>query len=154
MNLSALDPAPPPGCTCPGDVAKAFGSGADFVMLGGMFAGHDESGGETVTKPDGELERTRANLCMRKTPLCPLQAPSTSLSTACRPQWYAERCIGRGARVRHVPSSLLGHGQVRRRHCRVPVFRRQGCRGSLPRTRRGHAPEHPWRPEVRLHIRR
>ena len=29
------------GCTCPGDVAKGFGGGADFVMLGGMFAGHD-----------------------------------------------------------------------------------------------------------------
>ena len=26
------------GCTCPGDVAKAFGGGADFVMLGGMLA--------------------------------------------------------------------------------------------------------------------
>lgn len=36
------------GCTCPGDVAKAFGAGADFVMLGGMFAGHDEAGGELV----------------------------------------------------------------------------------------------------------
>lgn len=29
------------GCTCPGDVAKAFGAGADFVMLGGMLAGHE-----------------------------------------------------------------------------------------------------------------
>ena len=36
------------GCRIPGDVAKAFGGGADFVMLGGMFAGHDESGGEIV----------------------------------------------------------------------------------------------------------
>ncbi|XP_052815972.1 GMP reductase 2-like [Mya arenaria] len=36
------------GCTCPGDVSKAFGAGADFVMLGGMFAGHEESGGEMV----------------------------------------------------------------------------------------------------------
>jgi len=34
------------GCTCPGDVAKAFGAGADFVMLGGMLSGHDEGGGE------------------------------------------------------------------------------------------------------------
>lgn len=34
------------GCTNPGDVAKAFGAGADFVMLGGMLAGHDEGGGE------------------------------------------------------------------------------------------------------------
>jgi GMP reductase len=38
------------GCTCPGDVAKAFGAGADFVMLGGMLAGHDEGGGEIVHK--------------------------------------------------------------------------------------------------------
>jgi len=37
------------GCTCPGDVSKAFGAGADFVMLGGMLAGHDESGGSLVT---------------------------------------------------------------------------------------------------------
>ena len=38
------------GCTCPGDVAKAFGAGADFVMLGGMLAGHDEGGGDIVDK--------------------------------------------------------------------------------------------------------
>merc|ERR1739848_151147 len=36
------------GCTCPGDFSKAFGAGADFVMAGGMFAGHDQSGGEIV----------------------------------------------------------------------------------------------------------
>lgn len=36
------------GCTVPGDVVKAFGGGADFVMLGGMLAAHDESGGELV----------------------------------------------------------------------------------------------------------
>ncbi len=36
------------GCTNPGDMAKAFGAGADFVMAGGMFAGHTESGGELV----------------------------------------------------------------------------------------------------------
>ena len=34
------------GCTTPGDVAKAFAAGADFVMLGGMLAGHNEGGGE------------------------------------------------------------------------------------------------------------
>jgi len=33
------------GCSSPGDVAKAFGAGADFVMLGGMLAGCDEGGG-------------------------------------------------------------------------------------------------------------
>jgi len=38
------------GCTCPGDVAKAIGAGADFVMLGGMLAGHDQSGGEIIEK--------------------------------------------------------------------------------------------------------
>jgi GMP reductase len=60
------------GCTCPGDVAKAFGAGADFVMLGGMLAGHDEGGGEIISKlietdelhaikrelPDGQIEWT------------------------------------------------------------------------------------------------
>jgi GMP reductase len=38
------------GCACAGDVAKAFGGGADFVMLGGMLAGHDESGGQLVER--------------------------------------------------------------------------------------------------------
>ncbi len=38
------------GCAVPGDVAKAFGAGADFVMLGGMLAGHDESGGQIVER--------------------------------------------------------------------------------------------------------
>ena len=38
------------GCIVPGDVSKAFGAGADFVMLGGMLAGHDESGGKLVEK--------------------------------------------------------------------------------------------------------
>ncbi|MGI9279153.1 MAG: GMP reductase [Endozoicomonas sp.] len=41
------------GCTCAGDVSKAFGGGADFVMIGGMFAGHDESAGEEVEE-DGQ----------------------------------------------------------------------------------------------------
>lgn len=30
------------GITCPGDVVKALAAGADFVMIGGEFAGHDE----------------------------------------------------------------------------------------------------------------
>ena len=34
------------GCTVVGDIAKAFGGGADFVMLGGMLAGHKECEGE------------------------------------------------------------------------------------------------------------
>jgi GMP reductase len=40
------------GCTCPGDVAKACGAGADFVMLGGMLAGHEECAGEVVQEGD------------------------------------------------------------------------------------------------------
>ena len=41
------------GCSSSGDVAKAFGAGADFVMLGGMLAGHDEGGGEVI---DGNVQ--------------------------------------------------------------------------------------------------
>ena len=40
------------GCQVPGDIAKSFGAGADFVMLGGMFAGHDECEGEVK---DGKM---------------------------------------------------------------------------------------------------
>lgn len=39
------------GCTEPGDIVKAFAGGTDFVMLGGMFAGHDQCEGE-VAYPD------------------------------------------------------------------------------------------------------
>ena len=48
------------GCTCSGDVAKAFAAGADFVMLGGMLAGHDEGGGEMISKwyNTGEYKHT------------------------------------------------------------------------------------------------
>jgi len=42
------------GCTVPGDVAKAFGAGADFVMLGGMLAGHDECAGDILEEENGE----------------------------------------------------------------------------------------------------
>ncbi|HEX8963408.1 MAG TPA: GMP reductase [Rhodocyclaceae bacterium] len=41
------------GCASPGDIAKAFGGGADFVMLGGMLAGHEECAGEVVER-DGK----------------------------------------------------------------------------------------------------
>lgn len=41
------------GCAVPGDIAKAFGGGADFVMLGGMLAAHDECEG-TVVEEQGE----------------------------------------------------------------------------------------------------
>ncbi|MDE0745486.1 MAG: GMP reductase [SAR202 cluster bacterium] len=41
------------GCVYPGDVAKAFGAGSDFVMLGGMLAGHEES---EIDILDGKME--------------------------------------------------------------------------------------------------
>ena len=41
------------GICCPGDVAKALGAGADFVMLGSMFAGHLESPGELKEDTEG-----------------------------------------------------------------------------------------------------
>jgi GMP reductase len=42
------------GITCPGDMAKAFCAGADFVMVGGQFAGHDQNPGEVVEKEGGK----------------------------------------------------------------------------------------------------
>ena len=42
------------GCQSPGDVSKAFGAGADFVMLGGLLAGHEECAGEVVTDEAGD----------------------------------------------------------------------------------------------------
>ena len=50
------------GCTCAGDLAKAFAGGADFVMLGGMLAGHNEGGGEVITRyyRTGEVAKTDA----------------------------------------------------------------------------------------------
>lgn len=44
------------GCTIPGDVAKAFGAGADFVMLGGMLAGHDEGLPEVGGVENGKVK--------------------------------------------------------------------------------------------------
>ncbi len=42
------------GCTSPGDIAKAFGAGADFVMIGSMLAGTDECEGDKLKiDPDG-----------------------------------------------------------------------------------------------------
>lgn len=38
-------------------MAKAFGAGADFVMLGGMLAGHDQSGGDTVVRGEKKFKQ-------------------------------------------------------------------------------------------------
>jgi GMP reductase len=45
------------GCVTPGDVAKAFAAGADFVMLGGMLAGHDECSGEVIEENNRHYKR-------------------------------------------------------------------------------------------------
>lgn len=45
------------GCTSAGDVAKAFAAGADFVMLGGMFAGHDQCAGDLITVNNKQFKR-------------------------------------------------------------------------------------------------
>lgn len=45
------------GCVTPGDVAKAFAAGADFVMLGGMLAGHDECSGEIIEQGGKKFKR-------------------------------------------------------------------------------------------------
>ncbi|XP_071958969.1 GMP reductase 1-like isoform X2 [Antedon mediterranea] len=44
------------GCTCPGDIVKAFGAGADFVMLGGMLAGHDQCPGDVIEKAGKKMK--------------------------------------------------------------------------------------------------
>lgn len=46
------------GVTCIGDINKAYGAGADFVMVGSMVAGSDEAEGDVITKfySDDELE--------------------------------------------------------------------------------------------------
>lgn len=36
------------GITCPGDIGKAFGAGADFIMIGSLYAGTDEADGEII----------------------------------------------------------------------------------------------------------
>jgi GMP reductase len=48
------------GITCPGDIAKGLAAGADYVMVGGLFAGHDEGGGKRVMTcaEDGTMKTT------------------------------------------------------------------------------------------------
>lgn len=45
------------GCVIPGDVAKAFAAGSDFVMLGGMLSGHDECSGEIIHENNKKYKR-------------------------------------------------------------------------------------------------
>jgi len=39
-----------------GDFSKAYGAGADFVMSGSMFAGHNESGGDLIQEGDKKFK--------------------------------------------------------------------------------------------------
>lgn len=50
------------GITCPGDMAKAFGGGADFVMCGGVFSGHDENPGKIIEEIDNTNKIKRYKL--------------------------------------------------------------------------------------------
>ena len=45
------------GITCPGDMSKAFGGGADFVMVGSAFAGHEENPGEIIEKDNVKYKK-------------------------------------------------------------------------------------------------
>jgi IMP dehydrogenase/GMP reductase len=58
------------GCTVPGDVAKAFGGGADFVMLGGMLSGHDECLGEIFEKEGKKFNQMLMKSITEKTEVC------------------------------------------------------------------------------------
>ena len=51
------------GITCPGDIGKAFGAGADFIMIGGLYAGTDEADGEIIEKTYLTTERNLETTC-------------------------------------------------------------------------------------------
>lgn len=117
------------GCTVPGDVAKAFGAGADFVMLGGMFAGHDESGGDVVEK-DGKLYKLFYGM---------------SSDTAMKK--YA-------GGLRQPVLLLQDHRADHRirRSGKLPCLRRQNSHRTLPRTRRKNRARHPRRRPIGMHL--
>ena len=70
------------GCTCPGDVAKAFAAGADFVMLGGMLAGHDEGGGEVIERAylSNELDSKTGEQCVETKEFVKFYGSSTTVA--------------------------------------------------------------------------
>jgi len=53
------------GCVVPGDISKAFGSNADFVMLGSMLAGHTECGGDLIQE-DNKLYKLFYGMSSKK----------------------------------------------------------------------------------------
>ena len=44
------------GITCPGDLAKSYGAGSNFVMIGGEFAGHDENPGKLIVDEESGIK--------------------------------------------------------------------------------------------------
>jgi GMP reductase len=54
------------GCRYPGDVVKAFAAGADFVMLGGMLAGHDECEGDWIEEDGRRVAMTFYGMSSRQ----------------------------------------------------------------------------------------
>lgn len=53
------------GITCAGDIVKAFAGGSDFIMCGGLFAGHDECGGELLYRTDIDMIKRQNPVAMR-----------------------------------------------------------------------------------------
>mgnify|MGYP001134453166 CR=1 FL=1 len=63
------------GCSEPGHIVKALAAGADFVMLGGMIAGHEESGGETLVEDGGVFKIFQGLSSDSKTVKIPFRGP-------------------------------------------------------------------------------
>ncbi|KOB68886.1 GMP reductase 1, partial [Operophtera brumata] len=129
------------GCTCPGDVAKAFGAGADFVMAGGMFAGHDQCGGELLTTPEGKKVKlffgTASNTAMLKHSGVEADYRTFEGRIPRRRDSHREGHPGRPALRLHVRRRLQAAGAAQASHLH-PL---------LPAG-------HPGRPALRLHVRR
>ena len=87
-------------------MAKAFGAGADFVMMGGMLAGHDQSGGEVVVKQNG----TKVKLFYGMSSATAMQKHSGGVAEY---RWAANRML---LNIYRVPS-CSGPARARRWRC-------------------------------------
>lgn len=143
------------GCAVPGDLAKAFGAGADFVMLGGMLAGHDESGGKVIEGPDGKKSvefYVRARHISTQPRIAASAREQTGLSSsspssACFCFFFAYSfcaCSGHEFRDRDE--------QARGLRGRVPRVGGQDGDCVVPRQSRRHRARHPGRHSQRVHL--
>lgn len=107
------------GCTCPGDVAKAFGGGADFVMLGGMFAGHDESGGDIVER-DGRTYKLFSGMSSAAAMMKHSGGVAEYRSSEGKVRTIHRLHVARPAE----PAHLLAHGPRRRSRCPTAALSR------------------------------